>query len=382
MNSPSAPHHQIRRRQLSPHEQHVIENLEAFVQQARRSRVVPVSAPRARMSDGSGQPAQMQPPTTIIPEQEENDDSIRRHEQVLGAPEMEDATTLFGSRYGGAYAWPNQDIIIAGSTTFVPPPPDDFFCLLQINLRELSSSSCTSTTTTATTTTDETAPTTTWSSSFLPQSGLLQFFIRADDNYGMNDRDFRGSGFRVVYHADLTADVSCWHHRPPTGTSNCTATAERMTTSFLPLGTRADELLTTYGIPITSFVRQDNVPPSRNDYRIETSTRSLLTGQPDRGTASSSSSSSFAFEQWYEERIIPLDHESSDAAAWLGGHPRWSQGDIRTHYPNEQYEALVSFASDGEIFQWGDMGDATFLIKEKDLLQHNFTNMLYSWDCF
>jgi hypothetical protein len=379
---------------LGPEE--TIARLDLFVQQARRTRVVLIPSTSTGPIHPNAAPHGPQYPVPVV--------------QAGGQPTVQEdgtATHLFGSRFGGSYAWPNPDGVAGGAAAAAAggPPPDDFFCLMQINLQDVyGATAAAGTTATTSTTTIRSA----WSPPpfQLPPSGLLQVFIRADANYGMQDVDFRGTGFRVVYHPaeSFTPDIVLRNRRPvlpsavllladPAAAAAAETRNGATTTSSLPLGTRARELLTT-GIPITSFVRQDNVPPSRNDYRIETSALSLLTVLPNRHTAaaastssttlsSSLSPSSHPFEQWYDERIIPLDHESTDAVAWLGGHPRWSQGDIRMHYPNDQYEALVSFSSEGgDIFVWGDGGDATFLIKHEDLMRLNFSNMLYSWDCF
>lgn len=278
-------------------------------------------------------------------------ESVRRSRVVL-VPQMSDQhrapndlahnnNDLFDSRFGGSYAWPNDNGSLA-------PPPNNFFCLLQLNLSDLNVSTPNFVTCLS-----------------LPQSGLLQFFIRADDNYGMDATTFRGNGFQIVHH-DLNRTAQ-WVRRRPLVSS-----ADK-----LPLGSRAEELLAR-GIRLSSFVQQANLPPSRNDHRLESTARSVYWDDEQHCGASHSP----AFDQWYEDHIIPLDHETSDATAWLGGHARWSQGDIRTQYPNDNYQALLSLASDGEIFQWGDMGDATFLVRRNDVKDRNFANALYSWDCF
>lgn len=290
--------------ELSPQEQTTIRKLQDLLEQVRRSRVVCV------------------PRMSCLSDIQEN---------------------LFDSRFGGPYAWPNDN----GSPA---PPRDNFFCLLQLNLSDLAVS----------------APSIS-SSLPLPKTGLLQFFIRADTNYGMNDLNYLGPGFEIVHHdPSRTAN---WQQRHP---------SSGLQTDLLPLGNRSEAMLGV-GIPIASFIHQDNLSPSRNDYRFEKTTLSLLW---DSDQQQCRTTSSMAFERWYEENIIPLDHQTSDAVAWLGGHPRLSQGDIRTNYPNQNYEALLSLASDGDIFQWGDMGDATFLIRRDDLKNRDFSKALYSWDCF
>lgn len=61
----------------------------------------------------------------------------------------------------------------------------------------------------------------------------------------------------------------------------------------------------------------------------------------------------------------------------IGGLPFFTQSDVR----REGDELLFQMDSEGEI-GWRDMGIANFFISLSDLKAHDFTNVLYNWDCY
>ena len=61
----------------------------------------------------------------------------------------------------------------------------------------------------------------------------------------------------------------------------------------------------------------------------------------------------------------------------IGGLPFFTQSDVR----REGDVLLFQMDSEGEI-GWGDMGIANFFISLSDLKAHDFTNVIYNWDCY
>lgn len=241
------------------------------------------------------------------------------------------------SRIGGQYAWPEN----------TPPPiaGAEAFCLIQVNLAQL--------------------PAEVWEASrlYLPRKGVLQVFVRPDSNYGCDFDNYRGTGFRIVLHQDI-------EHLKLSTPSSFQLQAER--NAVLPLGTQAAAMLTT-GYPIR-FRYDASTTISSNDYRFTGPTLGIL------HDIQSNTMCSPQFEAWYDDRAAQLDSDGI-SLAWLFGHPHFCQEDVRFQYEEQQYEALVSFASDGNFFDWGDMGSATFLVDESDGL-FDFSRALYSWDCY
>jgi uncharacterized protein YwqG len=63
----------------------------------------------------------------------------------------------------------------------------------------------------------------------------------------------------------------------------------------------------------------------------------------------------------------------------IGGYAFFTQTDPR-HNENEDYILLLQIDSDKEII-WGDVGVANFFIRPGDLLQKDFSQVIYHWDC-
>jgi len=75
----------------------------------------------------------------------------------------------------------------------------------------------------------------------------------------------------------------------------------------------------------------------------------------------------------------------------IGGYPHFTQWDPRDRDGYRDYDTLLfqitsqhtadNLNKPAEIM-WGDMGVANFFIKSEKLIQRDFTDVLYNWDCF
>ncbi|MBT1163158.1 YwqG family protein [Bifidobacterium felsineum] len=63
----------------------------------------------------------------------------------------------------------------------------------------------------------------------------------------------------------------------------------------------------------------------------------------------------------------------------MGGHPVFTQSDVREDYDDEL--VLLKVDSYDDVLMWGDSGCANFLIRREDLEQLDFSHVLYTWDC-
>lgn len=191
-----------------------------------------------------------------------------------------------------------------------------------------------------------------------PDQGILQFYIAADDLYGMNfDDQQQQSGFKVLYFEQVIAD------------------AAQLKQDFSELEFDEDAYL-----------------PFTGQYSIEFN----LTSQPI-------SLGDFAFapkilgvEELYdfEERfeggdfeddfIEPYDEVASASGHRLGGYPYFTQTDPRQYNEKVQdYVLLFQLDTDdaeNEIM-WGDSGVGNFFIHPEDLKNRDFSKVLYNWDC-
>lgn len=64
----------------------------------------------------------------------------------------------------------------------------------------------------------------------------------------------------------------------------------------------------------------------------------------------------------------------------IGGYPFFTQSDIRTNSDNKDI-LLFQLTSNYKIC-FGDCGVANFFISEEDLMRLDFSNVMYSWDCY
>lgn len=68
---------------------------------------------------------------------------------------------------------------------------------------------------------------------------------------------------------------------------------------------------------------------------------------------------------------------SDNSKHQIGGYPDFTQNDVR-----REGDILLFQMDSGSEILWGDMGIANFFINPEDLKAHNFSNVLYNWDCY
>lgn len=66
----------------------------------------------------------------------------------------------------------------------------------------------------------------------------------------------------------------------------------------------------------------------------------------------------------------------------LLGYPAFTQSDPRDYKVKYgKYDTLLLQIDSEDDILWGDCGVANFFINKDDLLNKNFDNILYNWDC-
>lgn len=87
-----------------------------------------------------------------------------------------------------------------------------------------------------------------------------------------------------------------------------------------------------------------------------------------------------------EEDMGYIIEELDTTGHKLLGRPDFCQDDPRGAMPEDDryyYDTLLfQLASEDECVMWGDGGIANFFINSKALEEHNFSQILYNWDCF
>ena len=64
------------------------------------------------------------------------------------------------------------------------------------------------------------------------------------------------------------------------------------------------------------------------------------------------------------------------------GYSYFTQEDPRYNKKYIDYDTLLlQIDSEGEFVMWGDAGIGNFFIPKKSLIEKDFNNFLYNWDC-
>lgn len=187
----------------------------------------------------------------------------------------------------------------------------------------------------------------------MPESGILQFFLSpVDDMYGLDfDNPTAQKNYRIIYHPVVLKDES------------------ELVTDFSYVPALGDEYS-----PIVEEGRMTfelkAAPVSIDDFRFEDLIDIDLSQTVDHQ----------GYEDFHELYFEELGAEGHK----IGGYPYFTQEDPREKDgPTSEYHILLFQAdTDDDIeLMFGDSGVANFFIKEADLRNRDFTNVLYNWDC-
>ncbi|MFD3447414.1 YwqG family protein [Microbacteriaceae bacterium 4G12] len=192
----------------------------------------------------------------------------------------------------------------------------------------------------------------------MPTKGILQFFISyGDDVYGMDfDDQTDQKNFRVIYYPGIVADETL------------------LVTDFAYMDEIDKDMLPfTEEYELLSQLKYEAI--SMNDYRFE----KLTTGVIDLEEEVEVNGETMEMWDVCGEHLSGTGHK-------IGGYPFFTQTDPRereNNYSNYDILLLQIDTDDGENeIMWGDSGVANFFIKKEDLLNLNFANVLYNWDCY
>jgi len=180
-----------------------------------------------------------------------------------------------------------------------------------------------------------------------PEKGILQFFISGTDGmFGVNFNDLlNDDNFRVLYFPEVMLDES----------ELLTDFSFLSETNYLELPFMNEFSL--------SFELQ-YAPLSISDYQFY----SKIMDADDYCNGISES---------YSNLFPSAGHK-------LGGYPFFTQADPREveQYQDREYMLLFQMDSDCSLdIMWGDVGIANFFITKEDLLNRDFSRVLYTWDC-
>lgn len=183
-----------------------------------------------------------------------------------------------------------------------------------------------------------------------PSEGIAQFFVERSDLFGANFDDPANTAARIIWRPVL-------QDAAPYRSPRLTEQNRSPYTDFSPL----TDALSEHGLALTA-TPFDSLPET-NDWHHD----AHLEGQLRRQGLDSLE------EHWMDQSQPPM-HQ-------MGGHPTFTQMDFRTpdHYADYDRVLLRLTSKDG--VQWGDMGEAVFMIRAADLAACDFSRVAFYWDC-
>lgn len=183
-----------------------------------------------------------------------------------------------------------------------------------------------------------------------PATGYLQFYIAADDQYGLDfDNVQTQTSFRVLFFEEEAVQN------------------KRTDFSFL------DEIMESDAVPVLK------------PYALAFITKTDYIGLSDFRSSNSPYFNRDAIVKdnpTISAKLIRAMYEQfSSAGHKIGGYASFTQDDPRRFNDAfKDYILLLQIDSDDEI-TWGDVGVANFFIHPDDLAKKDFSKVLYNWDC-
>lgn len=201
---------------------------------------------------------------------------------------------------------------------------------------------------------------------FLPENGMLQFFIGLDDVFGLDfDNPDTQNAFRVVYHESVDDSI----------------TKEQVLCLNPPVSTNPDiEEYTPLWKECAVKIEKADAYMGESDYRFD-----QLFGEIVHEKFNIEFDS--VFNLLDEDNYDKMMEELSNTDHWLLGYPYFTQEDPRTYEEKYRYYDTLLFQMDSDSINnkdyvlWGDCGVANFFINHEDLKRKDFSKVLYNWDC-
>lgn len=195
-----------------------------------------------------------------------------------------------------------------------------------------------------------------------PTTGILQFYIlegsEDDSIYGANFNNLTNQNtFRVIYHKNM--DKSLELRQVPNTAYN------------------ADEGIISKDTCLLMSFKEDEMPMAVTDFRFEDAFISIYnhvfkTKHKD------------VYDIGEPKSEIIYDHFTTPGHR-VSGYAHFTQTDPR-EYDDKDKEILLLQIDSEDIedvsIMWGDCGVANFFISREDLKKCDFSNVLYTWDCY
>ncbi len=85
------------------------------------------------------------------------------------------------------------------------------------------------------------------------------------------------------------------------------------------------------------------------------------------------------FDRW--EKLLEVQANGKPLIHHAGGYPVFVQWDFRKPGEFDDYDTVLLRLTSDKCVQWGDVGEANFLIRGEDLAKLDFSRVIFWWDC-
>jgi len=199
----------------------------------------------------------------------------------------------------------------------------------------------------------------------LPTCGMLQFFITDDDIMGVNyENPTEQNNFRVIYHETINYNITKEEIEKLSIPNSNEKTVE-----CFPI-TKECKISLNKGVDYIQY----------GDIHFEDffpiAYKEIFKEEPKKAIT-------------YINILEENDRNRLDNELGVGGschkmlgYSFFTQDDPRYVQKYRDYDTtLLQIESEGEYVLWGDCGVGNFFIHKKSLLEKDFSNVLYNWDC-
>lgn len=183
-----------------------------------------------------------------------------------------------------------------------------------------------------------------------PAEGVLQFFILQDDDLWGMDMDNPQNGDVALLYRPNGAGADVMAPNPPVD-------RHEANTPFLNNAARDQ------GIALSAETVSDPIDAS------DGALQSKFDGNMRRP----------GFGRW--EDLLEKRADEKPLVHHAGGHPVFVQSDFRQPGHLDDYDTVLLRLTSDDHLQWGDVGEANFLIRSKDLAKRDFSKVIFWWDC-
>jgi len=209
--------------------------------------------------------------------------------------------------------------------------------------------------------------------SILPQKGMLQFFISADDPYFGTSDDYNytnNKNFRIIYHEKINEQI----------------TKEQIIQKYNLSDSQLDSSPILHEVSFSLKKETVYLSPISEDFTpiFQDAVKAIFNIDFEDEYYDLLDNKHFDNGKTYSRKLCT---ELKSNQSYLLGYPYFCQGDPRQSPNTPQQKPFdtvllqLDSSTNSDYIMWGDMGIGNFLINCEDLQNCDFSNVIYYWDC-